>query len=199
MFGSKVLTAALYPDKGIEIMDEVRPVNIQTQEIETNKIAMLLRLPENDRVKSNVRRISIEGLTPAISHIQVEFWVNSNVKFVIVQIRVISNPEQRNKGGCLSVSTCDRVVDFKTDGRLVANFRGKDELCLVKESRWNFDLPFADTFDHGQVLVKISGNPALISGNNPTPPKMMIYGIADTSMKILIEQLNSCGSLIFVS
>ena len=31
----------------------------------------------------------------------------------------------------------------------------------------------------GQVLVKINGN-------NPTPPQIMIYGIADTSMEILI-------------
>ena len=56
-------------------MDEVRPVNIKTREIETDQIAVLLRLPENDQVKSNVRRISIGGLTPAISHIQVDLRI----------------------------------------------------------------------------------------------------------------------------
>ena len=74
LYGSKVLTAALYPDQGIEIMDEVRPVNIKIQKIKINQIAAILRLPENDQVKSNVRRISIRELTSAISHIQVESW-----------------------------------------------------------------------------------------------------------------------------
>ena len=181
LFGSKLLTAALYPDEGIEIMDEVRPVNIETQDIEINKIAVLLKLPENDQVKSNVRRISIRGVTPAISHIQVDLgiWVKSNVQIVFLQIRVLSYPEQRNEGGCLSVSTCDEASDFKHDGQFVSNFGDKDSSCLTEERQWNFDLPFADTFDHGQVLVKINGN-------NPTPPQIMIYGIADTSMEILI-------------
>ena len=103
-----------------------------------------------------------------------------------MQIRVISYPEQRNTDRCqLTVSTCDEVLNFKTDGRLVANFRNKNESCLTSDSlrqwipEWNFDLPFANTFDHGQVLVKISGN-------NPTPPQMLIYGIADTGLEIMI-------------
>lgn len=46
-------------------------MNIETREIETNQRALLLRLPESDQVKSNVRRITISGLTPAIGEIQV--------------------------------------------------------------------------------------------------------------------------------
>lgn len=70
---SKTSTAAAYRNlnPAIDVLDEIRPVNIETREIETNQRALLLRLPESDQVKSNVRRITISGLTPAIGEIQV--------------------------------------------------------------------------------------------------------------------------------
>ena len=56
---SKLTTARLYPEEGIEEFDEIRPVNTETQNIETNNLALLLRLPESDQVRSNVRRVTI--------------------------------------------------------------------------------------------------------------------------------------------
>ena len=72
---SKELAAALYPEDNIEVLDEIRPVNIERREIDSNQLGLLLRLPESDRVKSNVRRITIErdfgGPTPGFLDIQV--------------------------------------------------------------------------------------------------------------------------------
>ena len=56
---SKLTTARLYPEEGIEEFDEISPVNTETKNIETNHLALLLRLPESDHVRSNVRRITI--------------------------------------------------------------------------------------------------------------------------------------------
>ena len=72
---SKALTAALYPGENIEILDEIHPVNIEVREVDTTTVAVLLRLPENDQVKSNVRRITIERdfgvITPEFLETQV--------------------------------------------------------------------------------------------------------------------------------
>ena len=72
---SKALTAALYPGENIEILDEIHPVNVEVREVDTTTVAVLLRLPENDQVKSNVRRITIErdfgGITPEFLETQV--------------------------------------------------------------------------------------------------------------------------------
>ena len=106
-----------------------------------------------------------------------------------MQIRVIRYPEER-EAGCPLVSTCDEagrsIYGLETDGRLVATFKKEDNpnrVCLAPS--WNFDLPFADGFDHGQVLVKIIGN-------IEAPPPVKIYGIADTSMKRLIFVVMIC-------
>ena len=70
---SKASTAAFYPtlEPAIDVLDEIRPVDVKLREIETNQRAVLLRLPESDQVKSNVRRVAISGLTPGIRDIQV--------------------------------------------------------------------------------------------------------------------------------
>ena len=70
---SKASTAAFYPtlDPAIDVLDEIRPVDVKLREIETNQRAVLLRLPESDQVKSNVRRVAISGLTPGVRDIQV--------------------------------------------------------------------------------------------------------------------------------
>ena len=99
-----------------------------------------------------------------------------------MQVRVISYPEQRNEDGCPFVSSCDEAakldLDLKTDGRLVGILKKEDESCL-RGRRWNFDLPFLQTFDHGQILVSWKH-----SGSIGTIPLVKVYGIADTSMKI---------------
>ena len=84
-------------------------------------------------------------------------------------------------------------MDLKTDGRLVGTFKKEDKSCLRGRS-WNFELPFVDTFDHGQILVNWKHS---TSGNIPL---VNIYGIADSSMKILISQEHLCQvKFIFVS
>ena len=105
--------------------------------------------------------------------------MTSTKSFCILQVRVISNPDERNEGGCTLVSTCDGVGSFgiKTSGRLVASFKKEpdgDQTCQLPG--WNFDLPYTDTSNHGQILVKIKG---IIQQQ----PPIKIFGIADTSKK----------------
>ena len=99
--------------------------------------------------------------------------------YLILQVRVISNPDERNEGGCTLVSTCDGAASFgiETSGRLEASFKNEpdgERTCQLRG--WNFDIPYADTFNHGQILVQIKG---IIQQQ----PPIKIFGIADTSMK----------------
>ena len=52
--------AALYPQLNIDAMKEVRPVETEFRRIDSELSILLLRLPESDQVKSNVKRITID-------------------------------------------------------------------------------------------------------------------------------------------
>ena len=56
--------------------------------------------------------------------------MTSTKSFCILQVRVISNPDEKNEGGCTLVSTCDGVGSFgiKTSGRLVASFKKEPDV-----------------------------------------------------------------------
>lgn len=63
----------------------------------------------------------------------------------------------------------------------MATFKKKpegDRTCA--QQGWNFDLPYADTFDHGQILVNIYG-PMIEQFHIPK-----IFGIADKSINLFI-------------
>ena len=51
---------SLYPQLNIDAMKEVRPVDTKLRRISSEVLILLLRLPENDQVKSNVKRIGID-------------------------------------------------------------------------------------------------------------------------------------------
>ena len=72
---SKASTAAFYPtlDPAIDVLDEIRPVDVKLREIETNQRAVLLRLPESDQVKSNVRSIVAKKWEPG-NLVPSRFW-----------------------------------------------------------------------------------------------------------------------------
>ena len=51
---------SLYPELNIDAMKEVRPVDTEIRQIRPEVSILLLRLPENDQVKSNVKRITMD-------------------------------------------------------------------------------------------------------------------------------------------
>ena len=51
---------SLYPQLNIDDMKEVRPVETELQRLNSEVSILRLRLPENDQVKSNVKRITID-------------------------------------------------------------------------------------------------------------------------------------------
>ena len=53
--------AALYPQLHIDPLKEVRPVDSELRQINDQLSILLLRLPESDQIKSNVKRISIDS------------------------------------------------------------------------------------------------------------------------------------------
>ena len=50
-------TAAPFPEE--DPFDEIKPVDTQMKGLGTNEHLIVLRLPDNDQVSSNVRRISV--------------------------------------------------------------------------------------------------------------------------------------------
>ena len=52
--------AGLYPQLNIDAMKEVRQVETKFRRIDSELSILLLRLPESDQVRSNVKRITID-------------------------------------------------------------------------------------------------------------------------------------------
>ena len=63
-------------------------------------------------------------------------------------------------------STCDESIQYiygrELHGHLVGSYRFEDSYCVrtspSEQTDLNFDLPFAMSLHHGQVIVKIAGS-----------------------------------------
>ena len=81
----------------------------------------------------------------------------SNFIFILypLKVRVKKDPKESQT---LLASTCDESTQYgrEQQGHLVGSYRFEDSHCVA--TALNFDLPFAMSLHHGQVIVKIAGS-----------------------------------------
>ena len=72
-----------------------------------------------------------------------------------LKVRVKKDPKESQT---LLASTCDESTQYgrEQQGHLVGSYRFEDSHCVA--TALNFDLPFAMSLHHGQVIVKIAGS-----------------------------------------
>ena len=78
-----------------------------------------------------------------------------------LKVRVKKDPKESQTS---LASTCDESTQYgrEQQGHLVGSYRFEDSYCARSspsvETALNFDLPFAMSLHHGQVIVKIAGS-----------------------------------------
>ena len=81
----------------------------------------------------------------------------SNLIFILfpLKIRVKKDPKESQTS---LASTCDESTQYgrEQQGHLVGSYIFEDSYCVA--TALNFDLPFAMSLHHGQVIVKIAGS-----------------------------------------
>ena len=78
----------------------------------------------------------------------------TNIRYAL-KVRVKKDPKESQTS---LASTCDESAQYgrEQQGHLVGSYRFEDSYCVA--TALNFDLPFAMSLHHGQVIVKIAGS-----------------------------------------
>ena len=81
----------------------------------------------------------------------------SNFIFILYPLKVRVKKDPKESQTSLA-STCDESTQYgrEQQGHLVGSYRFEDSYCVAPAL--NFDLPFAMSLHHGQVIVKIAGS-----------------------------------------
>ena len=81
----------------------------------------------------------------------------SNFIFILYPLKVRVKKDPKESQTSLA-STCDESTQYgrEQQGHLVGSYRFEDSHCVA--TALNFDLPFAMSLHHGQVIVKIAGS-----------------------------------------
>ena len=142
---SKLCSRGLASTENIEELVEIRPDHTESREIDSNRRAVILTLPESDQANSNVRRISIWSDVRILTYQVGSFalCVKPN-KIIMLQVRVLPP----------SLPASQDNLELQTNGILLGNFISEESGC--PSPYFDVYLPFADPFDQGQILVLIT-------------------------------------------
>ena len=117
----------------------------------------------------------------------------SNFIFILypLKVRVKKDPKESQT---LLASTCDESTQYgrEQQGHLVGSYRFEDSHCVA--TALNFDLPFAMSLHHGQVIVKIQASSQIQSRGI-----IKLQGIEDTGKPLFLRMSGLFFNLPFSS
>ena len=109
--------------------------------------------------------------------------------FILFPLKVRVKEDPKESQTSLS-STCDESIQYiygpELHGHLVGSYRFEDSYCVrtspSEQTDLNFDLPFAMSLHHGQVIVKIQASSQIQSRGT-----IKLQGIEDTGKPLFLR------------